>query len=86
MDRFIDALISIRKEVDEITSGKQSKEDNVFKNAPHPLSVLTDDKWDRPYTRQQAVYPVPGLRKSKFWPSVGRVDDGESIPSTTQHS
>ncbi|OCF34075.1 glycine dehydrogenase [Kwoniella heveanensis BCC8398] len=75
LDRFIDALISIRKEVDEIVSGSQPKEDNVFKNAPHPLSLLTEDKWDRPYSREKAVFPVPGLKKSKFWPTVGRVDD-----------
>ncbi|WVQ64835.1 glycine dehydrogenase [Kwoniella botswanensis] len=75
LDRFIDALISIRKEVDEIVSGEQSKENNVFKNAPHPLSILVDDKWDKPYSREKAVFPVPSLKKNKFWPSVGRVDD-----------
>jgi glycine dehydrogenase len=68
----------MRKEVDEIISGKQSKENNVFKNAPHPLHTLLEDKWDKPYSREKAVYPVPGLRKSKFWPTVGRLDDGES--------
>lgn len=78
LDRFIDALISIRKEIDEVVEGKFSKEDNVFKNAPHPLQILTDDKWEKPYSREKAVFPVPGLKKSKFWPSVSRVDDGES--------
>jgi glycine dehydrogenase len=78
IDRFINALISIRAEVDEIVSGAQNQQDNVFKNAPHPLSVLTADEWDKPYSRQKAVYPVSGLKRSKFWPSVGRVDDGES--------
>jgi glycine dehydrogenase len=76
IDRFIDALISIRSEVDEIVAGSQSKENNVFKNAPHPLSVLTADEWDKPYSRQKAVFPVSTLKRSKFWPSVGRVDDG----------
>ena len=47
LDRFIDALISIRKEVDEVVQGDQPRDDNVFKNAPHPLSVLTQDSWDR---------------------------------------
>ena len=75
LDRFIDALIGIRKEVDEVISGKYTKEDNVFKNAPHPLSTLISDSWDKPYSREKAVYPVSGLRRSKFWPSVGRVDD-----------
>lgn len=73
--RFIEALISIRKEIDEIVSGEQSKDNNVFTNAPHPLSLLTADKWDKPYSREKAVYPVPGLKKSKFWPTVGRLDD-----------
>lgn len=77
LDRFINALISIRSEVDEIIEGKQSKEDNVFKNAPHPLESLLEDKWDRPYSREKAVYPVKELRKNKFWPAVSRVDDGE---------
>lgn len=75
LDRFCDALISIRKEVDEIIEGKQDKENNVFKNAPHPLSVITADKWDLPYSRGKAAYPVPALRKNKFWTSVGRLDD-----------
>ncbi|WRT65618.1 glycine dehydrogenase [Kwoniella shivajii] len=75
LDRFIDALISIRKEVDEIVSGDQPKDNNVFKNAPHPLSLLTEDKWDRPYSREKAVFPVSSLRRNKFWPTVGRVDD-----------
>ena len=78
IDRFIDALISIRSEVDEIVAGSQSKENNVFKNAPHTLSVLTADEWDKPYSRQKAVFPVANLKRSKFWPTVGRVDDGMS--------
>ncbi|ODN76746.1 glycine dehydrogenase [Cryptococcus amylolentus CBS 6039] len=75
IDRFIDALIAIRAEIDEITSGAQPKDDNVFKNAPHPLSLLTADKWDKPYSREKAVFPVKSLRRNKFWPSVGRLDD-----------
>ncbi|GMK59068.1 hypothetical protein CspeluHIS016_0700830 [Cutaneotrichosporon spelunceum] len=75
LDRLIDAIISIRKEVDEIIEGEQDKENNVFKNAPHPLSVITGEVWDRPYTREKAAYPVPGLKTSKFWPTVGRLDD-----------
>ena len=65
----------MRKEVDEITSGAQPKDNNVFKNAPHPLATLTDAEWTRPYSREKAVYPVPALKRSKFWPSVSRVDD-----------
>lgn len=75
LDRLVDALISIRKEVDEIVDGKQPKDDNVFKNAPHPLSVITAEEWTRPYTRTKAAYPVATLKRSKFWPAVGRVDD-----------
>lgn len=78
LDRFIDALISIRKEVDEIVEGKQPKDNNVFKNAPHPMSVLLTDKWDKPYSREKAVWPVASLKRTKFWPTVGRLDDGES--------
>jgi glycine dehydrogenase len=77
LDRFIDALISMRKEVDEISNGTQPKDNNVFKNAPHPLSVLLTDNWDKPYSRAKAVWPVASLKKTKFWPTVGRLDDGE---------
>jgi len=80
LDRFIDALISIRKEVDEIVEGSQPKDNNVFKNAPHPLSVLLEDNWDKSYSRSKAVWPVASLKKTKFWPTVGRLDDGEFFP------
>ena len=63
--------------MEEILDGKYSKEDNVFKNAPHPMSTVLVDSWDRPYSREKAIYPVTGLRRSKFWPTVGRLDDGE---------
>ena len=51
------------------------RDNNVLKNAPHPIDVLLKTEWTRPYTREQAAYPVPGLLKKKFWPSVGRLDD-----------
>jgi glycine dehydrogenase len=72
MDRFCDAMLSIRKEID-----KASKEDvdNVLKNAPHTLAMLTSDNWDFPYTREQAAYPLEYVQENKFWPSVRRVDD-----------
>jgi glycine dehydrogenase len=85
LDRFIDALISMRKEVDEIANGEQPKDNNVFKNAPHPLSVLLEDKWDKPYSREKAVWPVKSLKKTKFWPTVGRLDDGESSILSIAH-
>ena len=73
--RFCDAMIQIRKEAEDIITGKQPKDNNVLKNAPHPISVLTVENWDKPYTREAAAYPVPGLRERKFWPTVSRIDD-----------
>lgn len=72
MDRFCDALISIRKEIDNA-----SKDDtnNVLKNAPHTLEMLTRDEWLFPYTREEAAYPLSYVRNNKFWPTVRRVDD-----------
>ncbi len=74
LDRFCDAMIAIRKEIIEIEQGNQPKDNNVLVNAPHPIDVLLGE-WDRPYTREKAAYPMSGLRKKKFWPSVSRVDD-----------
>lgn len=78
LDRFLDALISIRKEIREIEEGKAPRDGNVLKRSPHPMQDLIDGdggKWDRPYSREQAAYPLPWLREKKFWPSVARVDD-----------
>ncbi|KXJ93840.1 glycine cleavage system P-protein-domain-containing protein [Microdochium bolleyi] len=78
LDRFIDALINIRHEIRDIEEGRSPREGNVLKNSPHPMSDLIsgdDGKWERPYTREQAAYPLPWLKEKKFWPSVGRVDD-----------
>jgi len=77
LDRFCDAMIQIRVEVDAIIAGKQPRDNNLLKNAPHPMSViaLPEDKWKRPYDREAAVYPLPWLRERKFWPSVSRIDD-----------
>ncbi|GKT69186.1 glycine dehydrogenase [Colletotrichum tofieldiae] len=79
LDRFVDTLISIREEIREVEEGKQPREGNVLKMAPHPqMDVILGDgegKWDRPYTREKAAYPLPHLKEKKFWPSVARVDD-----------
>lgn len=75
ISRFCDAMISIRKEIQDIVDGKQDPHDNVLKNAPHTIETLLSDKWDRPYPRELAAYPVEGLRHIKFWPASGRVDD-----------
>ncbi|WP_375497521.1 aminomethyl-transferring glycine dehydrogenase [uncultured Nostoc sp.] len=74
LDRFCDALISIRQEIAEIESGKVDAQDNVLKNAPHTAESLITDKWHHPYSREQAAYPAPWTREYKFWPAVGRID------------
>ncbi|KAJ2540016.1 glycine decarboxylase subunit P [Coemansia sp. RSA 1853] len=75
LDKFCDALISIREEIREIEEGKQSHEDNILVNAPHTISRVSAEEWTHPYSRQRAAYPLPYLRERKFWPSVARVDD-----------
>ena len=74
LDRFCDALISIRAEIREIEEGRGSKEKNVLKSAPHTAEVLVADAWDHPYTRAQAAFPAPWVKATKFWPSVGRLN------------
>ncbi|MDR1755714.1 MAG: aminomethyl-transferring glycine dehydrogenase [Culturomica sp.] len=76
LDRFIDALKTIRDEILELGTGKADKTDNVLKNAPHTHRVLTADEWNHPYPRSKAAYPLPWVKENKFWPQVGRVDDG----------
>eukprot|EP00741_Cyanophora_paradoxa_P022455 tig00021489_g21681.t1 len=75
LDRLIDALIIIRQEIAEVEAGKVPRDDNVLKNAPHTAEVLLAQKWERPYTREQAAYPAAWVKADKFWPSVSRVDD-----------
>ena len=75
IDRFCDAMITIKQEADEIAAGRQPRDNNVIKNAPHTIAVIASDEWDRPYSRQQAVYPDKRLRRNKFWPASGRVDE-----------
>ena len=75
LDRFVDAMIAIRTEIQELELGTADADDNVLNNAPHTAAEVTADDWAHPYTRAQAAYPADGLRQSKFWPSVGRVDN-----------
>lgn len=75
LDRFCEALIAIRNEIREVEEGLADKTDNVLKNAPHPVQMVTEDLWERPYTRESAAYPLPWLREYKFWPAVGRIDN-----------
>ena len=75
LDRFCDALLAIREEIDEIARGAYPADDNVLVNAPHTLTMLLDPEWKHPYTRAKAAYPLPWLKSSnKFWPAVRRVD------------
>ncbi|KAF2007112.1 glycine dehydrogenase [Amniculicola lignicola CBS 123094] len=75
LDRFCDALISIREEIVAIEKGEQPKEGNVMKMSPHTQQDLIVGEWDRPYTRETAAYPLPYLKEKKFWPTVARLDD-----------
>ncbi|MBT8255941.1 MAG: aminotransferase class V-fold PLP-dependent enzyme, partial [Bacteroidia bacterium] len=72
LDRFCDAMISIRKEIDMVS---KDNTDNVLKNAPHTLQMITNDDWNFPYTRKEAAFPLEYVSENKFWPSVRRVDD-----------
>jgi glycine dehydrogenase len=75
LDRFIDAMIAIRKEMQDIEDGKLEKMDNPLKNAPHTALTMTSDTWNHKYSREQAAFPVPSLKNNKFWPSVGRINN-----------
>lgn len=75
LDRFCDAMIQIRNEIRAVEEGKVDAEKNVLKLAPHTVRVVTDSKWDRPYTREEAAYPLPWVQERKFWSSVGRVNN-----------
>jgi glycine dehydrogenase len=75
LDRLCDALIQIRAEIQDIIDGRQSRTNNLLKNAPHTASVVTATEWNRPYSREQAAFPAPWLGNNKFWPSVSRIDE-----------
>ncbi len=75
LDRFIDAMISIRKEIAEVEATIADKQDNVLKMAPHTAQELCADEWNHSYSRTKAAYPVASLRENKFWSSIGRVDN-----------
>jgi glycine dehydrogenase len=75
LDRFCDAMISIRAEIEAVASGKIDKQNNPLKNAPHTIRQLAAAKWDRPYSREQAAFPAPWTREHKFWPAAARIDN-----------
>jgi glycine dehydrogenase len=75
LDRFCDAMIAIRSEIEEVISGRVDKKDNILKHAPHTARAVCANEWNRPYSREQAAYPLAYLRENKFWPAVARVDN-----------
>ena len=75
LDRFCDAMISIRSEIQEVDLGLADPTHNVLKNAPHTAAVVMADDWDQPYGREKAAFPAPWTRQHKFWPSVRRIDN-----------
>lgn len=75
LDRFCDALIAIRGEIQDIADGRQPRTNNLLKNAPHTAAVVTATEWSRPYTREQAAFPKAWVKVNKFWPSVSRIDE-----------
>ncbi|MGI5330824.1 aminomethyl-transferring glycine dehydrogenase [Actinomadura nitritigenes] len=74
LDRFCDAMIEIRREIQRVADGGYDREDNPLKNAPHTAACLVSDDWKHAYTRDEAAYPVPALRENKYWPPVRRID------------
>jgi glycine dehydrogenase len=74
LDRFCEAMISIRREIEAIRAGEADRRNNVLKNAPHTAEQVTADVWDHPYSREQAAYPASWNRAQKFWPTVARID------------
>ncbi|PYJ73509.1 MAG: glycine dehydrogenase (aminomethyl-transferring) [Verrucomicrobia bacterium] len=75
LDRFCDALISIHAEIETIANGKTDRKNNLLKNAPHTVRQIASEKWDRPYSREQAAFPAPWTCEHKFWPAVARIDN-----------
>ncbi|MEO7166519.1 MAG: aminomethyl-transferring glycine dehydrogenase [Chthoniobacterales bacterium] len=74
LDRFCEAMISIRAEIEAIRGGEADEKNNVLKNAPHTAEQVTADNWEHPYSRERAAYPAPWTRQQKFWPAVARID------------
>ncbi len=75
LDRFCDAMIGIRREIQAVADGKSDPKDNALKNAPHTAEDVSATSWSHAYSREEAAYPVPSLRARKFWPPVSRIDN-----------
>ena len=76
IDRFCDAMVAIKGEIDRVASGEWAHDESPLHHAPHTAEDLLVEDWSRPYTREEAAYPVAGLRRAKYWPPVGRIDGG----------
>ena len=75
LDRFCEALIGIHAEILGVESGRVDPKNNLLKNAPHTARQIASEKWDRPYSREQAAFPAPWTRDFKFWPASARIDN-----------
>ena len=75
INRFCEAMISIKNEINEIAEGIADKVDNVIKNSPHTINMLTSEEWNHSYSREKAAFPIHWVRQDKFWPSVRRVNE-----------
>jgi glycine dehydrogenase len=75
LDRFCDAMIQIRREIEDVVSGRADKLDNPLKNAPHTAEAVSASEWPHKYSREQAAFPLPFVKEKKFWPPVGRIDN-----------
>ena len=75
LDRFCEAMIAIKVEIDDIKNGKQDLQNNTLKNSPHTMEVVVSDKWKFPYSREKAAFPASWTRERKFWPAVGRINN-----------
>jgi glycine dehydrogenase len=74
LDRFVDAMVAIRTEIERVANGEWPADDNPLHNAPHTATDVATDDWKRPYSRDLAAFPVAALQHTKYWPPVGRID------------
>ncbi len=75
LDNFVDTMLNIYKEIEEVRNGDADKNDNVLINAPHPEYEVADSRWNHSYSREKACYPIDSVRENKFWINVARVDN-----------
>ena len=75
LDRFIEAMIAIREDIRAVEKGDVDRDDNPLKNAPHTAAMVMAENWAHDYTRESAAFPVASLKRDKYWPPVGRVDN-----------